>query len=158
MESRSHAVYDYRSWARLARASAWIVLGPLMGVVVLESLLHPDTWHFIPVSGMPWIWWLVPLMIGERTFIEMHVVLSLLNERVLVEGSRLEYIDVLRRRRVAVDLDQIEGIDKLRGGKWQVFTSQGRFAFSDKLRGHQQLLATFERGGIPINDFSGRRS
>ncbi len=151
----SRTVYRFRYWKRLVKSCLWILFGPLWAVLLVASS-GPSASHRLwgdPLTQwLTWVFhWVAVFYVLERICTESYAIFSYINERVVVEGSRLDYYTPLGRKKISLDIKQIQDIEKIYSGEWRVFTPQGRFSFTRQLQGYQDLLARFEQAGKTVN-------
>lgn len=150
MQNNPRSVYTYRSWWKFTKACACVIFGPIWASVTVQDLLQKSTLHHR--TGLEWVRWFFPLAVAVVVFDSLVVMLSAANERIVLEGSKLEYYNKLRIKKISIDVAEVEEIEKVAGaGCWQVFTPQGRFSFSRELRGYQELLQQLAVQGKSVN-------
>jgi hypothetical protein len=151
MESSERIVFNYRTWKPFFKALGWVVFGPLFAAALVAGQLKPHHSASSLSEIYWWVFWFLPIYIACEVFSRLLFLFNFVNERVVVEGSRLIYYNWIGRRKLSVDLSEVKEIDSLAGPAWKVFTPQGRFVFTDQLRNYQDLLNRFRDAGTAIN-------
>jgi hypothetical protein len=151
MENSERTVFNYRAWKPFIRALGWVVFGPLCAAILVDGFLKPQHSASAVTAVIWWLYWLMPIFIACEVLAKLIFLFNFVNERVVIEGTRLSYFNWIGKRKISVDLSEIKEIDALAGPTWKVFTPQGRFVFTRQLRNYEALLLRLREAGTAIN-------